>query len=64
MVSDHKVLLIVFGALKVKNMTASAKGTTEKPGKIVLQEVGLNKSILGAAWGKTLIFKIQSHKSG
>jgi putative transposase len=55
-VSDPKVLLIVFEALKVKNMTASAKGTTASPGKNVRQKAGLNKSILGSAWGKTLIF--------
>jgi putative transposase len=56
MVSDPKVLLIVFEELKVKNMSASAKGDAIKPGKNVRQKAGLNKSILGSAWGKTLIF--------
>ena len=32
--------------LRVKNMTASAKGTVEKPGKNVRQKAGLNRSIL------------------
>lgn len=32
--------------LRVKNMTASAKGTVEKPGKSVRQKAGLNRSIL------------------
>ena len=32
--------------LRVKNMTASAKGTVEKPGKCVRQKSGLNRAIL------------------
>ena len=32
--------------LKVKNMTASAKGTVENPGKNVKQKSGLNRAIL------------------
>lgn len=38
--------------LRIKNMTASAKGTVEKPGKNVKQKSGLNKSILDQGWGK------------
>lgn len=32
--------------LKIKNMTASARGTVEEPGKNVAQKAGLNRSIL------------------
>ena len=38
--------------LAVKNMSRSAKGTTEKPGKKVKQKSGLNKSILDASWSE------------
>ena len=37
--------------LKVKNMTASAKGTVEEPGTRVAQKSGLNRSILDQGWG-------------
>lgn len=38
-------------ALKVKNMSKSAKGTAAKHGKMVKQKSGLNKSILDQGWG-------------
>lgn len=41
--------LIITEKLAVKNMTASAKGTVEKPGKNVKQKAGLNRAILDAA---------------
>ena len=41
--------------LQIKNMTASAKGTTETPGKRVRQKAGLNREILSAAWGQFLL---------
>ena len=50
--SDPQYKLFVFEALKVKNMTASAKGTVEEPGKNVRQKAGLNRSILASAWGQ------------
>jgi putative transposase len=37
--------------LKLVNMTKSAKGTAEKPGKNVAQKSGLNRSILDAGFG-------------
>lgn len=37
--------------LKVKNMSASAKGTLASPGKSVAAKSGLNKSILDQGWG-------------
>ena len=36
--------------LKVGNMSKSAKGTVEKPGKMVKQKSGLNRTILDQAW--------------
>jgi putative transposase len=38
--------------LRIVNMTASAKGTIEDPGKNVRQKAGLNKSILDQGWGE------------
>jgi putative transposase len=38
-------------ALKVRNMTASAKGTLENPGTNVRAKSGLNREILGQTWG-------------
>lgn len=43
---------IVLEALQIRNMTASAKGTTEEPGSKVRQKAGLNRAILGAAPGR------------
>lgn len=42
---------VVLEALKVRNMTASAKGTMEKPGRSVKQKAGLNRAILDQGWG-------------
>ena len=47
--------LAVLEDLKIKNMTRSAKGTMENPGKNVKQKSGLNRVILKTAWG---IFEI------
>lgn len=38
--------------LRVKNMTASAKGTVEQPGHNVAQKAGLNRAILDQCWGE------------
>ena len=43
---------VVVEDLKVKNMTASAKGTVENPGKNVAQKAGLNRAILDTALGE------------
>ena len=37
--------------LQIKNMTRSAKGTRENPGKNVRQKAGLNRGILRSGWG-------------
>ena len=49
---------ILFGIenLLIKNMTASAKGNVDNPGKRVAQKSGLNRSILGAAWGQVGVY--------
>ena len=44
--------LFVFEDLNVKNMTASAAGTSEAPGRNVRQKTGLNRRILESAWGR------------
>ena len=44
--------IVVKEALLVKNMTASAKGTKEKPGKNVRQKAGLNRTLLDIAFGQ------------
>lgn len=58
---QHPVIAIE--KLNVKAMTASAAGTTEKPGKNVKAKSGLNRSILDAGWGKfalQLDYKLQA----
>jgi putative transposase len=42
---------VVLEALKVRNMSASAKGTIAEPGKMVRQKSGLNRAILDQGWG-------------
>jgi putative transposase len=43
--------VVVLEALKVRNMSASAKGTAVEPGKMVRQKAGLNRAILDQGWG-------------
>ncbi len=38
-------------SLRVRKMSASAKGTVAKPGKMVRQKAGLNRAILDQGWG-------------
>jgi putative transposase len=54
--SDPRTLLIGFEDIKVKNLTASARGTLAEPGRNVAQKAGLNRSILASAWGLTRVF--------
>ena len=51
-VRDHDIMVVE--ALRIRNMTASAKGTTEAPGKNVQAKAGLNRSILEQRWGVLL----------
>jgi len=48
---SEKCGTIVVEDLKVKNMTASARGTIENPGKNVKQKAGLNRAMLDTAFG-------------
>lgn len=41
---------VVLEDLKIKNMSASARGTIEEPGRNVRQKAGLNRSILNQGW--------------
>ena len=53
---------VVLEDLKVANMTASASGTLESPGRHVRQKAGLNRSILNQAWyffEATLAYKLE-----
>lgn len=50
LVDDPNAILFVFEDLKIKSMTARARGCG------VRQKAGLNRSILGSAWGQTKIF--------
>ena len=42
---------ILIEELKIKNMTGSAKGTLNEPGRNVAQKTALNRSILNSGWG-------------
>lgn len=43
--------MVVIEDLKIANMSRSAKGTVDAPGKNVRAKAGLNKSILDQGWG-------------
>lgn len=49
LVQTHDVLYLE--DLRVKAMTASARGTPEAPGRRVRQKAGLNRAILAQGWG-------------
>lgn len=53
--------LVRFEKLNIKNMTRSAKGTIEEPGKRVAQKAGLNRAILAQGWG--LLRRRTGHKA-
>jgi putative transposase len=55
-VDDPKKQVFVKENLKIKNMTASATGTIEEPGKNVAQKSGLNRDILNVGWGQFFVF--------
>ncbi|MEV0593887.1 RNA-guided endonuclease InsQ/TnpB family protein [Nonomuraea cavernae] len=44
--------MIAVEDLKIGNMTRSAKGALEAPGRSVQQKAGLNRGILAAGWGR------------
>ena len=43
---------VVIEDLRIKNMSASASGSTETPGRKVAQKSGLNRAILDQGWGE------------
>ena len=47
--NNHAV--IVIEDLQVRNMSQSARGTVDEPGRHVAQKAGLNKAILDQGWG-------------
>jgi putative transposase len=49
--------------LKIGNMTRSAKGTRENPGRNVRAKAGLNRGILGSGWG-LLVRRLQEKAPG
>ncbi|SDL65736.1 putative transposase [Nonomuraea maritima] len=53
--------VIVHKALRITNMTRSASGTMEAPGRNVVQKSGLNRSILDAGWG--VFLTVLAHKA-
>lgn len=56
---------VVLEDLRTRNMTASAKGTVDKPGKQVRQKAGLNRAILGKGWHKLeLALRNAARRSG
>ncbi|MBK1781255.1 transposase [Advenella sp. WQ 585] len=52
LVADSTTMVVALEDLSLKNMTASAKGTVDQPGKQVRQKAGLNRSILQSGWGQ------------
>ena len=46
--------VVVVEKLAIGNMTRSAKGTVESPGRRVKQKSGLNRTILEQGWGRIL----------
>ncbi|MFI7047322.1 RNA-guided endonuclease InsQ/TnpB family protein [Streptosporangium sandarakinum] len=53
--------VIVHEDLRIANMTRSASGTIDAPGRSVAAKSGLNRSILDAGWG--VFLTILSHKA-
>ncbi|RZB19503.1 transposase [Streptomyces sp. F001] len=53
--------LVRFEKLNIKNMTRSAKGTVQEPGKRVAQKRALNRAVLAQGWG--LLRQRTEHKA-
>lgn len=49
-IAKHSEIIVV-EALTIRNMTASAAGSIEQPGRNVRAKAGLNRSILARGWG-------------
>ena len=62
---ENGIQLIALEKLPVSNMTKSAKGTKENPGRNVAQKRGLNRRILEQGWGQlTTFIKYKARKAG
>ncbi|MFB9470439.1 RNA-guided endonuclease InsQ/TnpB family protein [Nonomuraea salmonea] len=53
--------MIVHEDLRIANMTRSASGTIDRPGRNVTAKAGLNRSILDAGWG--VFLTVLAHKA-
>lgn len=63
LVRDHD--LIAHEALRIENMTRSARGTIGNPGTNVAAKSGLNRSILDAGWGVFLnVLRAKAESAG
>lgn len=49
--------------LSIRNMTRSAKGSIQRPGKNVRQKSGLNREILASGWGR-LVRRLEDKAPG
>lgn len=57
--------LIAVESLRITNMTRSASGTLEEPGRNVAAKSGLNRSILAAGWGVFLnVLRAKAESAG
>ena len=59
----RRFAVIAVEDLKISNMTRSAKGTIDAPGKNVRQKAGLNRGILANGWG-LLVARLEHKASG
>ncbi|MGH3861755.1 zinc ribbon domain-containing protein [Actinokineospora sp.] len=55
--------MIAVEDLKIVNMTRSAKGTRDAPGRGVRQKAGLNRGILAGGWG-LLVTRLEDKAPG
>lgn len=63
LVRNHDV--ICHETLRIGNMTRSARGTVEEPGRNIAQKSGLNRSILDAGWGVFLdVLRTKAESAG
>ena len=58
-ISENQAVIVIED-LKIKNMSKSSKGNSEKHGKRVAQKSGLNRSILDQGWG--MFFNMLEYK--
>jgi putative transposase len=61
LVNSYEVLALEH--LNINNLTLSARGTVEEPGRMVAQKTGLNRSILDAGWGQFISILVAKAES-